>query len=147
MLHLEFQEMFCHPGGETGKRRFEKNLKHRAKRKQDAKGNKGIQMQAISNLRSTNLKSSLSLSEFSASTFLRQTPPFLELTTNPSQFSVYAAVRQCVLEKRLRQAALAYTQTFGRLTLENETEEDDEDTKHKDIVMKVISFLKIVNLS
>lgn len=120
--------MFRFSAGDSHKRRTDKNFKARPKRKQDSKMGKGIQLQSSNNLKSSNLKTSISLSEVSTNSF-RQTPPFLELTPNPSQFTVYAAIRQCVLEKRLRQSALAYNQTFGQIGIESEAEDEDDEKK------------------
>ena len=56
-------------------------------------------------------------------------PPYIELNCNPSSFSVYSAVRQSVLEAKLRKATLLYNQSIQGLI--DESLEDNEEDKNK----------------
>ena len=67
--------------------------------------------------------------------------PFIELPCNPSQFSVFAAIRQCVLEKQLKNAILIYNQTFGRINSIEIGDDDDESKNNGQVNMNVKHIL------
>ena len=70
--------------------------------------------------------------------------PFIELPCNPSQFSVFAAIRQCVLEKQLKNAILIYNQTFGRIN-SIEIGDDDDESKNNGQVNVNVKMKYLIN--
>jgi len=78
------------------------------------------------------------LSQMICSQSLRNDSPFIELNSNASEFCVFAAIRQCVLDKQLKNSALVFNSTFGRsANNDNESEDESTDNKAKESVMKV----------
>lgn len=61
--------------------------------------------------------------------------PFLEIRSNPSLFAVFACVRQCVLDKQIRESAQLFIRTSSSRI--SDTESDDEEDKSRDSVVKV----------
>ena len=65
-----------------------------------------------------------------------QQPPNLELAGNPSAFSVFASVRQVVLESEMKEASRVYMQSISAAVSDSECEEEAED-KLREAIMKM----------
>lgn len=63
--------------------------------------------------------------------------PYIELNSNPSNFAVFAAVRQRVLEAKLRQATVLYNQTVQGLAVDDAAEVDDDERNKNSVALKV----------
>ena len=73
--------------------------------------------------------------------------PFIELKSNASKFNVFAAIRQSVLQKQLKDSSLVFNSTFGRISnTDNESEDESIDNKLKESVMKVCTGSQLIQL-
>ena len=70
--------------------------------------------------------------------------PFLEVNHNPSSFSVYAAIRQTVLENKLRRDSLLFASTItspsAKVAADDSYEDDDESEKKSAGLPKIVGL-------
>jgi hypothetical protein len=145
MLHLEFHHLFKPLFSETSSKKNEKlskSSKSKLKKQSMSRDMRGIASGILRQM--LHQKGSQHISSLICSQTQRNDSPFIELNLNASEFCVFAAIRQCVLERQLKNSALIFNSTFGRISSnDNESEDELTDNKNKESVMKVsiISFI------
>lgn len=141
MLHLEFHQLFKPLYSEISYKKNEKILKSsksKLKKQSMSRDMRGIASGILKQM--LHQKGSKDI----CGQTQRNDSPFIELNSNASEFCVFAAIRQCVLERQLKNSALIFNSTFGRISSnDNESEDESIDNKNKESVMKVsiVSFI------
>lgn len=76
--------------------------------------------------------------------------PIIELQPNPSSFAVFSVIRQCVMEKKLKQAAVIYNQNIQGCGQEEEDSEDDKTKLDQQtkvfLIIRNLIYLEIIFL-
>lgn len=148
MIELEFHESFRPSGADSAKKANERPAKlvKQAKDKHRKRQSMSREMREIASgilrqmLDRNNCRPPIGPTPTTGHSLpmLTTDSPLIELKSNASEFCVFAAIRQSVLQKQLKESSIVFNSTIGRITTaENDSEDESNDIKLKESVMKV----------
>ena len=148
MIELEFHESFRPAGADASKKASDRPAKL-AKQSKDKNRKRQSMSREMREIASGILRQMLDRNSCrppigpvpasgQSHPMLATDSPFIELKSNASEFCVFAAIRQSVLQKQLKESSIVFNSTIGRMSnAENDSEDESIDNKLKESVMKV----------
>lgn len=154
-LDGEFHEMFYVPEVASDRKRCKSSASERQRLRQAARG-RGLRLEQLAMQQvlqrdkerprpapGSSVSTQFATKALTDSLTTSTPPPLIELNGNPSNFTVYAAIRQSVLEAKLRRSTMLYNQTVQAVQSgDDQTDQDDDDKKLLREMLKVLLHLR-----